>query len=157
MIVSGVMQTPEDKPITFRELEQELNEWRAERDRLDALISAREASLAALRKEASLGIAPQAKDKPDTGEAVLRVLNGNGHAMTKREIFNELVERGWAPEGKNPEASVASALWYLASKQGLVRKIGSGRSVQWMLAKDSEPVDPTNLARHALVESHEEI
>ena len=137
-------------------LEGELSRWKNQRDRLDARISARERLVDALKAEVEFGRQPlflalsdevsvsdsvqvevggtngngAAPTRPDTGDAILRVLNGAGRRMTKAAIFEELEARGWAPDGKHPKAAVGSALWYLR-KQGAVEKFGEGHNTEW--------------------------
>jgi hypothetical protein len=149
-----VVEKPNPLVDQLPKLADELEGWEAELALLRSRISTRRRLIEALEEEARYfpgrpqteGLfeppPPTAREeptdapsngRPSTGDAVLRVLGEKGRPMRAAEIFQEIAERGWAPEGKNPRASVGSALWYLAANNRL-KKEGAPPRTRWVLA-----------------------
>jgi hypothetical protein len=142
-------------------LEGERDRWQAERDALDARISARDRLIAALRSEAELRESTRLFDAPagrpsraahdassngsgerkrvgGTADGILTVLDLANRPMTSGEIYEQLDRRGWAPlRADNPQNAVRQSLWNLA-KQGKVVKLGDTPTSRRWATKTSQ-------------------
>jgi hypothetical protein len=142
-------------------LEDERDDWQAERDALDARISARDRLIAALRAEAELRESSRLFDASParrrraahdassngngerkrvgaTADGILVVLGVADGPMTSGEIYDELDRRGWAPlRANNPQNAVRQSLWNLA-KQGKVVKLGDTPTSRRWASKTSQ-------------------
>lgn len=129
-------------------LEAELEAWKQERHALDVRIAVRQRLITALKDEIAFksprgagaltavrsngALSPAAS----TGEKVLAILREVGKPMRATEVLEALQERNLAPDVADPQASVGSALWYLARKADLVERQGTHKKRTWV-AKDA--------------------